>query len=231
VATPAVGANPPSPIRPARPAGRLGSEEYNSSVLPTAQEAAILYSANHPEAAAALLRAEIKDPNGRNNKQAWLMLFDLYHVAQNRHEFDALSMLFTVKFEQSPPVWSENGDSANDPRRNQSRDRKDFFALKPNASGELAGEIEKFLAFAETQGTVRLDVAKVTALSADEALLLANALKSLRKKKMPMWFNNFEGVVTLLRAAFNEGTTESQRPYWLLLFEIYILLGKMDEFE
>jgi anti-anti-sigma regulatory factor len=159
------------------------------------------------------------------------MLFDLYQMAQNRQEFDSLSMLFTVKFEQSPPVWADNGEAANDPRRNQSRDRKDFFALKPSASGELAGEIEKFLAFAEAQGTVRLDVAKVTALSADEALLLANALGHLRKKKTPMWFNNFDVVEKVLRAAFNEGTPESQRPYWLLLFEIYILTARMDEFE
>ncbi len=231
MATPAVGANPPSPIRPARPPGRLGSEEYNSGTLPVAQEAALLYAANHPDAAAALLRAEIKDANGRNNKQAWLMLFDLHQAAQNQQEFDSLSMLFTVKFEQSPPAWIEGGDAANDPRRNQSRERKDFFALKPSPSGELAGEIEKFLAFAQTQGTVRLDLSKVGAISADEALLLANALGHLRKKKMPMWFNNFEALEKVLRTAFNESPSEGQRPYWLLLFEIYILCGKMDEFE
>jgi anti-anti-sigma regulatory factor len=231
VATPAVGASSPSPIRPARATGRLGSEEYNSGSLPTAQEAAILFAADHTEAAAALLKAEIKDAVGRNNKQAWLMLFDLYQVGQNRQEFDSLSMLFTVKFEQSPPAWSESGDAANDPRRNQSRERKDFFALKTSPTGELASEIEKFLVFAEGQGTVRLDVAKVTAISADEALLLTNALAHLRKKKTPMWFNNFEVVEKILRAAFNEKALAGQRPYWLLLFEIYILLGKMDEFE
>jgi anti-anti-sigma regulatory factor len=231
VATPAVGANPPSPIRPARPAGRLGSEEYNSGSLPTAQEAAILYAANHAEAAAALLKNEIKDTVGRNNKQAWLMLFDLYQVAQNRQEFDSLSMLFTVKFEQSPPVWAEGGDSANDPRRNQSRERKDFFALKPSASGELAGEIEKFQAFAESQGTVRLDASKVTGLTAEEALLFAKSLIALRKKHLPMWFNNFEILEKALRAAFNERATAEQKPFWILLFEIYILQGKMEAFE
>ncbi len=231
MATPAVGASPPSPIRAPRPAGRLGSEEYNSGTLPTAQEAAILFAANHAQAAAAVLGAEIRDPVGRNNKQAWLMLFDLHQVGQNRADFDALSMLFTVKFEQSPPAWSENGDAANDPRRNQSRERKDFFALKPAPTGELAGEIEKFLVFSEGQGTVRLDVAKVTAISADEALLLANALGRLRKKKLPMWFNNFEPLEKVLRAAFNESATAAQRPYWMLLFEIYILLGRMDDFE
>jgi anti-anti-sigma regulatory factor len=159
------------------------------------------------------------------------MLFDLYHLAPNRAEFDALSMLFTVKFEQSPPAWSEDGDAAADPRRNQNRERKDFFALKPNAAGELAAEIEKLLAFAEGQGTVRLDVAKVAAINAAEATVFANALANLRKKQMPMWFNNFDSLEKVLRAAFNEKATEAQRPYWLLLFELYILQGKMNEFE
>ena len=231
MATPAVGANPPSPIRPARAAGRIGSEEFHSGELPAAQEAAILYAANQPDAAIELLKHEIKDPAGRSNKQAWLMLFDLYHLAPNRAEFDSLSMLFTVKFEQSPPVWAEDGDAANDPRRNQNRERKDFFALKPNAAGELAAEIEKFLAFAEGQGTVRLDVAKVATINAAEATLFANALAHLRKQQMPMWFNNFDALEKVLRAAFNEKATEAQRPYWLLLFELYILQGKMNEFE
>jgi anti-anti-sigma regulatory factor len=231
MAAPAIGGTSSGSIRPARVAGRMGSEEFHSATLPIAHEAAILYAANQADAAIQVLKHEIKDPAGRNNKQAWLMLFELYHLAQNRAEFDSLSMLFTVKFEQSPPAWAEDGDAANDPRRNQNRERKDFFALKPNAAGELAAEIEKFLAFAEGQGTVRLDVAKVPAINAAEATLFTNALAHLRKKQVPMWFNNFDSLEKVLRAAFNERATEAQRPYWLLLFELYILQGKVNEFE
>jgi anti-anti-sigma regulatory factor len=231
MASPAAGPTPPSPIRPSRPAGRLGSEEFNSSTLPTAQEAAVLYSANHTEAAANVLKHEIKDPVGRNNKQAWLMLFDLYQVQQNKQEFESLSMLFTVKFEQSPPGWAESTDSPGDPRRNQSRDRKDFFALKPNAAGELMPEIEKFRAFAETQGMVRLDVAKITALGTTEALLLAGVLNRLRKAKTPMWFNSLDTLEKVLRSAFNEKPSDDQKSYWILLFELLILQDKSMEFE
>ena len=228
MATPAVGS---TGIRPARPSGRLGSDDFNSGTLPIAQEAAVLYAANHAEAAVQALKAEIKDAAGRNNKQAWLMLFDLYQAAPNRQEFDALAMLYTVKFEQSPPPWAEAGEAAGEPRRNQSRERKDFFALKPGPGGELAAEIEKFLAFAEDQGSVRLDVAKVAAISPEEAVLLASALGHLRKKHVPMWFNSFESLEKVLRAAINEKSPEEQRPYWMLLFEVYILQGRMEEFE
>lgn len=223
----------PAAARPAaRPTGRVGTEEYHSAVLPIAQEAAVLYSANHAPVAAALLRAEIKDAMGRNNKQAWLMLFNLYQIAGNRTEFDALALLFTVKFEQSPPAWVERGsDAAGDPRRTQSRERKDFYAFKPGAEGELAADIAKFVAFAEEQGTVRLDVGKVATISPSDAQLLAGALAKLRRENLPMWFNNLASLEAVLRAAFNERPPAEQRPYWTLLFELQILQGKADVFE
>ncbi len=215
-----------------RALARVGTEEFHSMRLPAAQEAAVLYSAHHSDAANGLLKTEIKDSAGRGNKQAWLMLFDLYQASQNRAEFDALSMLFTVKFEQSPPPWAEGGDGAADPRRApESRERKDLFVIKPGATGEFAGEIEKFRAFAEQMGAVRLDVGKITKVTAEEATLLGNALLLLRKRNVPMWFNNLPPLEALLRSNFNEKATEIERYYWLLLFELLILQGRNAEFE
>lgn len=224
-----------------RTAGRLGSEDFHSAPLPVPQEAAILYAANHASAAAQLLAAEIKDAAGRNNKQAWLMLFDLHQIAHARAEFDALAMLFSVKFEQSPPAWADSAEAAVDPRRSQSRERKDLFLLKPNASGDLAGEIEKFLAFAESHGTVRLDVGKLTLPSPEDAALLAAALARLRKQATPMWFNHMDALEALLRKRivtvdpWDEGSKEkadgAQRGYWNLLFELLMLQGKSMQFE
>ncbi|HSN19906.1 MAG TPA: hypothetical protein VLS49_04470 [Usitatibacter sp.] len=243
MATSAPGTSQASSIRPqaGRAGGRLGSEDFHSAFLPAPQEAAVLYAANHPTAAAQLLAAEIKDPAGRNNKQAWLMLFDLHQMAQNRAEFDALSMLFSVKFEQSPPAWADSAEGAADPRRAQNRDRKDYFLLKPTASGELAGEIEKFVAFAESQGTVRLDVGKITMMTPEDATLLATALAKLRKQSLPMWFNHLDSLEAALRKRvvmvdpWEEGSKEKseamQRPYWALLFELLILQGKPAQFE
>ena len=226
------GAPTSSALRQPRSSGRVGSEEYHSGALPAPQEAAVLYAANHADAAIGLLRNEVKDSVGRNSKQAWLMLFDLYQVTANRTEYDALSMLFTVKFEQSPPAWLEGSGEASDPRRNQSRERKDFFAFKPGPAGDVpVADIEKFLAFAESMGSCRLDVGKIGAIGPEEAALLAGALTHLRQKKLPMWFNHLGSLEGVLRAAFNEKATEGQKPYWQLLFEILILQGKAQEFE
>lgn len=227
VGTTSTGAPKPA----ARPTGRTGNEEFHSAPLSVAQEAAVLYAAGHAAAAESVLRAETRDPAGRTNRQAWLMLFDLFEVGQNRTEFDALSMLYTVRFEQSPPVWAGGAEAANDPRRAQSRERKDFFALKPSASGELAIEIERFLAFAEDMGTVRLDLGKVASITATESELLTVALQRLRRLKTPMWFNATETLERVLREAFNERVSEATKPFWLLLFELYIVQGNGEAFE
>ncbi|HET7401312.1 MAG TPA: STAS domain-containing protein, partial [Usitatibacter sp.] len=49
--------------------------------------------------------------------------------------------------------------------------------------------------------------------------------------QLPMWFNNMDALEAVLRAAFNEKATDAERPYWMLLFEMYILQGKMQAFE
>ncbi len=224
-------ASPGQPRPVPRAPGRIGSEEYHSAPLPPAQEAAVLYAANMPGPAEAILKGLTRDPASRTNKQPWLMLFDLFEVTQNRSEFEALSLLYTVRFEQSPPVWAGGAEAASDPRRAQSRERKDFFALKPNSLGELGPEIEKLVAFAESMGTVRIDFAKITAITASEAALLAAALQRLRRGGMPMWFNNAEVLEKVLRAAFNERASDAIRSFWLLLFELFVIQGKSEPFE
>ena len=97
--------------------------------------------------------------------------------------------------------------------------------------GELAPEIEKLVAFAEGMGTLRLDLGKIASLSASESALLAAALQRLRRGGLPMWFNNAERLEHVLRAAFNERASDATRSFWLLLFELFVLQGKMEPFE
>ena len=115
--------------------------------LPPTHEAAVLYSADCVEPAIAVLKAEIKDAAGKANRQAWLMLFDMYQASGNRAEFDALSILFTVKFETSPPPWVVSDEATSDPRRSPlSRERKDLFPIKPGPGGEILEEVARFRA-------------------------------------------------------------------------------------
>ncbi len=242
MATPISG-KPGSPQRPtavptakAAPAAQTPSTEQilpDSTNFPPLYEAAILYAAGHSDAAQETLKDYMKTTDGKNSIRTWLMLFDFYHLTANRREFDALSMLYTVKFERSPPVWTDTLDTA-DPRRKEKRERKDFYVMAPDSDGALLGEIDKFESFAKEMGSCRVDFAKVKSILPEEAELFAIVFQRLRRAKIPVWFNAFDAFTTTLRASINETTglpLNASQGFWSLLFELYIFEGKTNEYE
>jgi ABC-type transporter Mla MlaB component len=218
------------------PAAQIPSSEQilpDSTNFPPLYEAAILYAAGHADAAQETLKDYMKTTDGKNSIRTWLMLFDFYHLTANRREFDALSMLYTVKFERSPPVWTDTLDTA-DPRRKEKRERKDFFVLTPDSDGALLGEIDKFESFAKEMGSCRIDFTKVKSILSEEAELFAIVFQRLRRAKIPIWFNAFDAFATTLRASINETTglpLNASQGFWSLLFELYIFEGKTNEYE
>jgi len=202
----------------------------DTTAFPPLYEAAVLYSGNFHDATAEVLREYLREPAGKNNLRAWLMLFDFYQLTHNRKEFDALSMLFTVKFERSPPVWAEF-DEIGDPQRKEKRDLKDFFQMKPGADGALLSEIDRFEAFAKEMASARLDFGKVRSILAEEGELFAIVLQRIRKARIPLWFNGLSEFASLLKKSINEAGVESSQGYWKLMFELYILDGKLAEYE
>ncbi len=203
---------------------------HDTTPFPPLYEAAVLYSGNFHDAAAEVLREYLREPAGKNNLRAWLMLFDFYQLTNNRKEFDALSMLFTVKFERSPPVWAEF-DESGDPQRKEKRELKDFFQMKPGADGALLSEIDRLEAFAKEMGSARLDFSKVRSMLAEEGELFAIVLQRIRKARIPLWFNRLSEFASLLKKSINEAGVKSSQGYWKLMFELYILDGKLTEYE
>lgn len=205
----------------------------DSNAFPPLYEAAILYAADCAEAAQETLKEHLKTKEGKDSIRVWLMLFDFYQLTQNRKEFDSLSMLFTVKFERSPPVWAESTE-VTDPRRKEKRERKDFFPFAPTPDGALLGEIDRFEAFAREMGSCRLGFEKIRSILAEEAELFSIVLNRLRRAKMPMWFNQFDEFAALLKKSINDATGQpitASQGYWSLLFELFILDGRLEEYE
>jgi len=204
-----------------------------STSFPPVYEAAILYAADCCDAAELVLKEYLATSDGKNSIRAWLSIFDFYQLTNNRAEFDALSMSFTVKFERSPPNWPDSVESA-DPRRREKRERKDLFVVAPTAEGAILSEIDRFEAFCTQMGSVRLDFSKVKHLLAVEAELFTIVLQRIRKAKIPLWFNSLDEFVVQLKRGINEMTgrpLEESQGFWSLLFELYILDGRLQEYE
>ena len=103
--------------------GVFSSEQLSpdANSFPVIYEAAILYAADYYDAARETLKEHMKTDEGKSSIRTWLMLFDLLQLTHNRREFEALSMMFTVQFERSPPAWTaETGNT--DPRRKEKRE-------------------------------------------------------------------------------------------------------------
>ncbi len=215
--------------------GGFSSEQLSGDAtsFPPLYEAAVLYAADCYDAAQETLKEHLKGKDGKDSIRTWLMLFDFYQLTHNRKEFDSLSMLFTVKFERSPPVWAAV-DDAGDPRRREKRERKDFFPLTPALDGALLGEIDKLEAFATEMGSCRIGLEKVSGMLSEEAELMSIVFQRLRRSKFPIWFNGFDGFAAMLKKSINDAAGKplpDSLGYWSLLFELYILDGKHEEYE
>jgi ABC-type transporter Mla MlaB component len=205
----------------------------DSTSFPPVYEAAILYAADYSAAAESILKNYLSTNDGKNSIRAWLMMFDLYQLTNNRQEFDALSMMFSVKFERSAPLWLDAADNY-DPRRKEKRERKDLFTFTPAADGAILDEVDRFEAFAKKMGSARLEFNKVKHILSVEAELLAIVLQRTRKAAVPIWFNGIEEFAQRLKQGINETVGRplaDSRGYWLLLFEMYVIDGRLREYE
>ena len=202
----------------------------DSTAFPPLYEAALLYSADCYDAAELVLKENLRTKEGKDSLRVWLMLFDLYQLTNNRKEFDALSMLFTVKFERSPPVWT-------------SARRRPIRAARKNASARIfPRSVRHRMAdcFRDRQvrsvrqgnGSCRIGFEKVKSIHNEEAELFSLVFARLRRMKIPMWFNGFADFAALLKKSINDLSGQpvsSSQGYWSLLFELYILDGKHEE--
>lgn len=237
-AAPAAGAatmRPPAPAPAAHgTTGGFATDALNpdSSTFPALYEAAILYAADHYDATKDVLKEHLKTPDGKNNIRTWLTLFDFYQITGNRSEFDALSMLFTVKFERSPPGWAE-AENTVDPRRKEKREHKDFFQFTPAADGSMMTEIDRFEAFIKQMGSARIDLGRIKVIEAEEASIFAMLLQRIRRAKMHLWFNSFAALETLLKERINDAGVDKDRAlgFWSFMFELYVSDGKLTEYE
>jgi ABC-type transporter Mla MlaB component len=230
-------ARPAGTVAPNPAAGTTGgfaADALNpdSATLPALYEAAILYAADHYDATKEVLKEHLKTPEGKNNIRTWLTLFDFYQITGNRSEFDAISMLFTVKFERSPPAWADSQDTA-DPRRKEKREHKDFFQFSPAADGSMMSEIDRFESFIKELGSARVDLGRIKTIEVEEAALFAMLLQRVRRAKMHLWFNNFASIETLLKQRINAAGTDKDHAlgFWSFMFELYVSDAKLNEYE
>jgi anti-anti-sigma regulatory factor len=199
--------------------------------LPAAiEKAAVMFANGQAEAAVNTLTAAIAANDlGEAALQAWLMLFDLYQLQGRKNEHDALALEFVVKFERSAPAWREEPKEAKDLALQ--RGAGAYFALTGDLSAASAPEIEKLVRLAEKNPILRIEFGKLKGVDAPGAQLLVEVLKGFGKSNRELILSNHATLVGLLAGKAEVGRKEEPQVYWMLLLELFQVLGLQTEFD
>jgi anti-anti-sigma regulatory factor len=205
----------------------VGTEELHSARLPVVQEAAVLFSANHVSAAAALLGAELR-ASMREHEGAWRMLLELHQLAGRRDEFESAAALYAARFGRAVPEW--NGVATSAGRAAALVAERAVFSLDAPQPGAISAQVDPLVATATLQESLLLSFEKTVRVEPAEAALLAAALTGLRKRGVALTILESEVFEARLQLTAHRGG-DSSRPFWALLFELLILQRKHADFE
>jgi len=158
---------------------------------------------------------------------AWLMRFDAYQQLGRKSEFEERALDFVVKFERSPPAWTDAPADSGASRPGSSAN----INLSGPLSAASASAFAQLRKAAEKQPKLRIDFAKLESIDKEGAKLLFDTLKSLRAAKKEVYISGEGQILNLLRSKAVTGDTHADQAFWLLLLDLYQSLGMLPEFE
>jgi anti-anti-sigma regulatory factor len=195
------------------------------------EEGAILFANGQADQALARLEAALAGESlGAWQLQTWLMLFDLYQHLGQKARFEERALDFVVKFERSPPVWTDAPKADKAPSALRTGGAA-HVSLSGTLSAASANALEQLRKMAERQPKLRVDFTKLQGVDADGCRLLLDALKALKKAKKEVYFSGEAQGLKLLRELAKPGDPSTDQAVWQLLLELYQQLGLQNEFE
>lgn len=190
------------------------------------EQAAVLYANAQDELARTMLEGAVHAHPYGPGERLWLMLFDLYRLGGQRTAFDALSLEYAKSFEKSPPAWGD----AQTPKAAKAPAPAGTVLFK----GELTGDNDD--AFAALDQAVsknpklRVDLNKVALIDDLGAERLLGVLARVRKEKREIELVGRDVLAALIESRIETGRRE-ESGCWLLLLELYQLMGRQEAFE
>jgi anti-anti-sigma regulatory factor len=201
-------------------------------VPPAIEEAAILFANGQTEEARARAQKALDGEDlGAWKLQMWLMLFDVLQTLGRKSEFEDKSLEFVVKFERSPPVWVDAPVAAVRQNPNLRTGGLAAVSLTGTLGAASAQAFEQLKKAAERQPKLRLDFAKLQGIEPAGCTLLRDALRGFKAAKKDVYLTGEPRIFQLLREAAKAGDKSIDAAVWLLLLDLYQMLGMQNEFE
>lgn len=206
-------------------------DESGHEMPPAIEEAAVLFANGQvAEAHARIQKALAGEDLGAWKLQMWLMLFDVLQHLGRKQEFEERALDFVVKLERSPPVWA---DAPPAPTQNPSlrTGGAATVSLTGTLGAQSATALEQLRKASERQPKLRLDFAKLQGIEPAGCKLLLATLKYFRTAKREVWLTGEATLIRLLRERARAGEKSVEASVWLLLLDLYQMLGLQNEFE
>lgn len=198
-------------------------EESSGAPQSPVDEAAIMYASGQTDMAERLL----KDILGGGDRRAWHMLFDLYCIQRREKEFEQLALDYAMRFETSPPVWQKMGSNgaAGAPQQAEAASLE----LPGLLDKKAAAALRESIAGTDKKAVVRIDFSRIEMVDESGANECAQILSAARKAKRKLQVSGVDRLIALLQDL--NRATHSRAVHWLLLLELYQILGQQDNFE
>lgn len=210
-------------------------EIHTSGAGSVIDETAILFANGQIDEAEANLRAAIEaDDLGHARQMAWLMLFELVNQRGDRAAFERLTMDYALRFENSPPAWVDYVAAA--------AQRPAIGAAPPPAGAavvrlpervdaNVVKPLEQLKQLAASHPTLTLDASGVRSIDLIGAELLLRVVNAFKRASHELIVQGAEQLVNPLRAAIEPGRRDASDAGWMLLLEVFRLLGRQDDFD
>jgi anti-anti-sigma regulatory factor len=210
-------------------------EIHTSGASSVIDETAILFANGQIEEAEANLRTAIEaDDLGHARQMAWLMLFELINQRGDRAAFEQLTGDYARRFESSPPAWVDYAAPATQ------RAGAGAVATPAGAAvvrlpdvvdANVVKALEQLKQLAVSHPALTLDASGVRSIDLVGAELLLRVVNAFKRASHELIVQGAEQLINPLRAAIEPGRRDASDAGWMLLLEVFRLLGRQDDFD
>lgn len=191
------------------------------------EQAAVLFANNQDSAARAVLETAARAHTGADAERLWRMLLDLLQVLGDRPAFEKLGMEFAQVCEKSPPTWREGDQAA---------------PLQAAGSNQATVMLQGVIAGSDSPGFAKLrealdkklpmevNLSKLASLDDFAAGVLCEMFRKARKQGLVITLEGADGCIQRLEGRLVVGQQDYEKG-WLLLLELYQLLGAQERFD
>ena len=195
---------------------------------PVIEEIAIMYANDQLAVAEHMLQDSLPEL-GKHDRAVWWMLFDLYQVSDRQDAFENLAIDYASQFETSPPTWTPLLPAGTPAQGYAGVTPTESFAGVLDAA--CAAQTARLLELAGQHPVLRLELARVSAVTDAGCALLKDALIALRRRERELIVAGAAELAELLRGHTLIGQRDASEEPWLLLLELLQLMNREKDFE